>query len=68
MKKVGTALLTTLFIFSPSLHRQMPKRKRITKHLLMCLQRHLWTAPDSFDQLMHRAQQIQLICGSGRNQ
>ncbi len=68
MKKVGTAFLTTLFIFS-SFTSANAEEKKDNKAFIDVSAATLWTAPDSLSyQSIHRVQQIQWIYGNGRNQ
>ncbi len=64
-EKVGTAFLTTLFIFS-SFTSAHAERRKIVRRLSMCLPQHFGLHLIHYGQLMYQALQIQLICGSGR--
>ena len=65
MKKVGTAFLTTLFIFSS--FTSANAEEKIDRRLSMYLPQHFGPHLIHYGQLMYQALQIQLICGSGRN-
>ena len=64
MKKVGTAFLTTLFIFSS--FTSANAEEKIVRRLSMYLPQHFGPRLIHYGQLM-QVLQIQLICGSGRN-
>ena len=64
-EKVGTAFLTTLFIFS-SFTSANAEEKKDSKAFIDVSAATLWTTPDSLRPI-DAVLQIQLICGSGRN-